>query len=71
MLLQARSSILYHARFNSCLFFGAIKPYKSGGDEDNTQKRPISKALLFGVIDASAIARMTFVEGRPASAVFR
>jgi hypothetical protein len=53
------------------LFFGAIKPYKSGGDEDNTQKRPISKALLFGVIDASAIARMTFVEGRPASAVFR
>jgi hypothetical protein len=53
------------------LFFGAIKPYKSGGYEDNTQKGLISKALPFGVIGASAIARMTFVEGRPASAVFR
>jgi hypothetical protein len=47
------------------LFFGAIKPYKSGGDEDNTQKRPISKALLFGVIDASAITWITLLrEGR-------
>ena len=65
MLLQARSSILCHARFNSCLFFGGIKPYKSGGDEDKYLERPIPKALPFAVIGASAIARMTLLrEGR-------
>jgi len=47
------------------LFFGGIKPYKSGGDEDKYLERPIPKALPFAVIGASAIARMTLLrEGR-------
>jgi len=43
------------------LFFGGIKSYKSGGDEDKYLEKANSESSAVWVVGASAIARMTLL----------